>query len=321
MSELLSGQKLLDILRESDRIFSRDSWSQAQLKGSGYDLRLASDLLVIPPRPGDPGHKRFGRGQSKSSFTLAPGDSAVISTKEECTFDWNISAIIGPKFGLASKGLLVLQGMAAHPGYGRERTEDGEWAPKEHGERLFFIIVNVGPDYVTLQEGQDIAFLQIFEVEPPVEKKFVKNVGIEGLSDLFRTDDTSAYGGLRYFRMVKDVDEKVDTIKADVDYAKNAVNQVSNTSNMIVVFGVFLVSTTVLGFTLAILVNLIEKFSFQVGTVRGILSVALMVLYGLSTLISVVLVNSAVQKVISKEPAKHAPSETEAAKPAAPKST
>jgi deoxycytidine triphosphate deaminase len=300
MSELLSGQTLLDILKETERVFSKDSWRDTQLKGSGYDLRLAGDLLVIPPRPGDPRHERFGRGQTRSTFTLAPGDSAVISTKEECTFDWNISAIIGPKFGLASKGLLVLQGMAAHPGYGREQDESGEWVPKKYGERLFFIVVNVGPDYVTLQEGQEIAFLQIFEVEPPVEKEVVKNVGLEGLSSLFRTNE-GTYGGLRYFSMVRDLQDKVDAIKAEVAYATNAVNQVSNTSNMIVVFGVFLVSTTVLGFTLSILIDLIKKFSFQAGSLRGILSVALMVLYGITTLISVVLVNSAVQKVIRKE--------------------
>jgi deoxycytidine triphosphate deaminase len=307
MSELLSGRTLLDILEGSERIFSKDSWSRAQLKGSGYDLRLAGDLLVIPPSPGDPGHVRFGRGETKPGFTLAPGDSAVISTKEECTFDFDISALIGPKFGLASKGLLVLQGMAAHPGYGREKQE-GEWVPKEHGERLYFIVVNVGPDFVTLQEGETIAFLQIFEVEPPVTKEPVKNVGIDGLSGLFRTDSARADGGLRYFRMVKDVQDKVDAIDTKVNYAENAVDRVSNTSNMIVVFGVFLVSATVLGVALTMLVSLIEKFSFQMGSVRGVFSVTLMVLYGLSTLVSVVLVNSAVRRAVSKDPGKSTPS-------------
>lgn len=300
MSELLSGKKLLDILQRSERIFSKGSWSQAQLKGSGYDLRLAGDLLVIPPGPSDPGHVRFGRGETKPSFTLAPGDSAVISTMEECTFDFDISAIIGPKFGLASEGLLTLQGMAAHPGYGREER-GGKWVPKEYGERLYFIIVNVGPDYVTLQEGQAIAFLQIFEVEPPVKKAPVKNIGLDGLSGLFRTGSSGSDGGLRYFRMVRDMQEKVAAIETKVSYAENAVDRVANTSNMIVVFGVFLVSTTVLGFALAMLVSLIEKFSFQMGSLRGILSVALMVLYGLSTLVSLYLVNRAVQRVVGKK--------------------
>jgi deoxycytidine triphosphate deaminase len=299
MSDLLSGRTLLNILQRSERIFSKDSWHHSQLKGSGYDLRLAGDLLVIPPSPGNAGHVRFERGQAKPGFTLAPGDSAVVSTKEECTFDWNISAIIGPKFGLASKGLLVLQGMAAHPGYGREER-DGEWVPKEHGERLYFIVVNVGPDFVPLQEGQSIAHLQIFEVEAPIEREPVKNVGIDGLSELFRADNASGGGGLRYFRMVRDVEDKVNEIKSRVSYAETAVDRVSNTSNMIVVFGVFLVSTTVLGFTLAILVSLIEKFSFDIGSVRGVFSVALMVLYGVCTLISVVLVNSAVRRVIKR---------------------
>lgn len=304
MSKLLSGKTLYETLRYSDRIFSRDSWSKSQLKGSGYDLRLAGDLLVIPPSPGDPGHVRFGRGESKPSFALAPGDSAVVSTIEECTFDWNISAIIGPKFGMAARGLLVLQGMAAHPGYGRE-NRNGEWVPKEHGERLFFIVVNVGPDFVPLKEGESIAHLQISEVEQPLEKEPVKNVGIDSLSSLFRADDTDRDGGLRYFRMVRDVGDKVDSIIARVDNAEDKVDRVNNATNMIVVFGVFLVSTTVLGFTLTILVNLIEKFSFRVDSVPGALSVALMVLYGLSTVVGVYLVNSAVQKAVGNKADKH----------------
>ncbi len=306
MSEVLSGQRLLDIIKgDSERIFRKSSWDRKQLKGSGYDLRLAGDLLVIPPNPGDHDYEQYERGKFRRDFALAPGDSALVSTMEECTFDWNISAIIGPKFGLAAQGLLVLQGMAAHPGYGRER-QGNKWVPKEHGERLYFIIVNVGPNFVALQQGQDIAFLQIFEVDPPTVVAPVENVGFDRLGSLFRTDKAGAAGGLRYFRMVKDIEDKVNAIDVKVNYAKNSVDQVSNTSNMIVVFGVFLVSTTVLGFALAMLVNLIDKFSFHMGSVRGVLSVALMVLYGLSTVISVFLVNSAVQKVLKREKAEPA---------------
>jgi deoxycytidine triphosphate deaminase len=303
MGELLSGKKLFDILSRSERIFSKGSWSKDQLKGSGYDLRLAGDLLVIPPSPGDPGHVRFGLGEIKPSFTLAPGDSAVISTMEECTFDFNISAIIGPKFGLASMGILTLQGMAAHPGYGREER-GGKWVPKERGERLYFIVVNVGPDYVVMQRGQTIAFLQIFEVDSPVEKAPVKNIGIDGLSGLFRTDSARTDGGLRYFRMVRDVQDKVTAIDTKVSYVESAVDRVTNTSNMIVVFGVFLVSTTVLGFVLTMLVSLIEKFSFHVGSLRDELSVGLMTLYGASTVLSLILVNSAVRRAVGKKTTK-----------------
>jgi deoxycytidine triphosphate deaminase len=308
MSELLSGKTLLDILEGSERIFSKDSWSRNQLKGSGYDLRLAGDLLVIPPREGSPGHVRVARGESKPSFTLAPGDSAVISTKEECTFDFDISALIGPKFGLASQGLLVLQGMAAHPGYGR-RERFGKWIPKEHGERLYFIVVNVGPDPVTLREGDTIAFLQVFEVEPPVVKEPIKNVGIDGLSGLFRTDSAETDGGLRYFRMVKDIQDKVDALDSKIDAAESKVDLVSNASNLIVLFGVFLVSATVLGVALTALIPLIEKFSAPWNSLRGELSVALMAVYGLSVLISALVVTSAVRKVVGKNTRTSAPSQ------------
>ena len=310
MGELLSGQTLLDILKDSERIFSQDSWSRSQLKGSGYDLRLAGDLLVIPPSPGNPGHVRVARGQSKPSFTLAPGDSAVISPKEECTFDFDISALIGPKFGLASQGLLVLQGMAAHPGYGREE-QSGEWVPKAHGERLYFIVVNVGPDFVTLREGDTVAFLQIFEVEPPVTKEPVRNVGIDGLSGLFRTDTADTDGGLRYFRMVKDIQYKVDSFDDRIESANSKVDMVTNASNLIVLFGVFLVSTTVLGVTLTALVPLIEKFPPHWNSLRSWLTVVLMLVYGLSTLISVLVVTVAVWRVVKKATAS-APSQKSA---------
>lgn len=323
MGRLLSGSALAEALAEKDRVFRQDSWDPGQIRGAGYDLRLAGDLLVLPTKPGLSSYRAVDKGLGEvDEFTLAPGDSALISTIERCSFDFSISGTIGPKFRWSAKGLLVLHGAAVHPGYGREKSrETGEWLPK-HDERLYFIVANVGPDNITMRRGDAIAYMQIFEVEPADLKEPVQNVGYERLRDrLFRPEHDMADGGLAYFRIVKDLQQEVRSNNAEfqrewdkfrretesdmkdmqrrVTTAQTAVDRANNASNMVVVFGVFLVAVTALGFALSALVSLIERLPPQLGAGRVWLIGVLAVAYGASAVTGVVLVAVAVRKMLS----------------------
>jgi deoxycytidine triphosphate deaminase len=154
---LLSGEELLHALEEPDRIFRQGSWNSTKIRGAGYSVRLACDLLVVPTAPGDSRYRAIGPNDALKEFSLAPGDSALISTLEKFSFDFNISSTIADKFSMAAKGLLILHGGTAHPGYGRQKDhESGAWIPKDD-ERLYFIVVNVGPKEIYLREGDEIA--------------------------------------------------------------------------------------------------------------------------------------------------------------------
>ncbi|WP_069764454.1 hypothetical protein [Streptomyces sp. LUP47B] len=308
---LLSQQDLLTELRDSERIFRTGSWKPEQLLGAGYSVRLGDDLLVIPDNPGDSKYTAIKGDNVMPEFRLAPGDTALISTVEKFSFDFDVTATIGDRFGLAAKGLLVLHGSAVHPGYGREETapESGIWIPKAD-ERLYFIVANVGPKDITMREGEPIAYLQFFEIERAPEKS-VDNVGFDHLSTLFGAGRHTEDGGLSYFRNVKDLRTEIDNERSRIDEelsgmgrtiqinhaemnsrvtdAQTAVDRVTNTSNMIVVFGVFLIATTLLGIVLVMLGDLVDKLS-DMDTWKIALLSALATLYAGATVTGVVLV-------------------------------
>jgi deoxycytidine triphosphate deaminase len=297
-----------------DRVFRDGSWNPGQLRGSGYDLRLADDLLVIPAEPGSSGYKAVDKSTPPvGEFTLSPGDSALVSTIERFSLDFDVAATIGPKFRWSAKGLLVLQGTAVHPGYGRHLSAEGAWLPTED-ERLYFVVANVGPGNIVMRKGDPIAYLQIIDIEPPEEQVAVANVGFEFLRDrLFRAgQDGSTTGGLAYFRSVKDLQHAmtaetvrrehewsdfqrqmaadVTEVKRQVSEAQTTIDRVNNTSNMIVVFGVFLVAVTLLGITLTTLIDLVEKMPQHLSTTRLIIISGLASLYAVSTIAGTVLV-------------------------------
>jgi deoxycytidine triphosphate deaminase len=319
---LLSGGDLIRALEKPDHIFREHTWDKAGIRGAGYSVRLACDLMVIPipEKPGEAQYRPIRSKGEKKEFRLNPGDSALISTVEKFSFDFDVSATIVDKFSLAALGLLILHGGTVHPGYGRVKDPaSGTWVPKAD-ERLYFIVANVGPYEIYLREGDEIAYLQFFEVEPDETPQEIMNLGFEHLSGLFSADHGPEDGGLFYFRGVRDlrsdVDSKLASFKSDVDSklasfkeevtrqvgevqagigklssevnaTETALDRVSNTSNIIVVFGVFLISVTILGIALTSLTNLIENVPAHPGSGRLTVVVILAVLYGLSCVIGV----------------------------------
>lgn len=279
---LLSQQDLLTELQSSERIFRSTSWKPEQLLGAGYSVRLGDDLLVIPDNPGDSKYTAVKGNDVKPEFTLAPGDTALISTIEKFSLDFDITATIGDRFGLAAKGLLILHGSTVHPGYGREIDPENDGWRLKADERLYFIVANVGPKNITMRKGDAIAYLQFFDIERVPENP-VANVGFDHLSTLFGAGQHTEDGGLSYFRNVKDLRAEVESerqrfdteladmgrtieanhaeMKSRATDAQTAVDRVTNTSNMIVVFGVFLIATTLLGVVLVMLGDLVDKLS------------------------------------------------------------
>lgn len=306
---LLTGGDLTQALKKPDHIFREHTWDGAGIRGAGYSVRLACDLLVIPEKPGEAKYRPIRSKGEIREFPLKPGDSALISTVEKLSFDFDVSATIVDKFSLAARGLLILHGGTVHPGYGRVKDPVSDtWVPKAD-ERLYFIVANVGPDEIYLREGDEIAYLQFFKVEPPENPQEIVNLGFEHLSGLFSANRGTQDGGLSYFRGVRDlrsdVDSKltsfkeevtrqvgevqagIDKLSSEVNATETALDRVSNTSNIIVVFGVFLISVTILGIALTGLTNLIENLPAHSGSGRFTVVVILAVLYGLSCVIGV----------------------------------
>jgi len=304
---LLAGPALTEALGTPNRIFRDGSWALSQVKGAGYELRLADDLLVIPSQPGGDTYRTVRSGEPGiGEFTLNPGDSALVSTQEKFCLDFDISVLIGPKFRWSARGLLVLHGMVAHPGYGRIKTPSGEWIPKDD-ERLYVVLANVGPSPIYMRKGDPVAYVQFFEVQRPKELRQIDNFGFDYLREtLFGLQDPQS-PGLAYFRNIRDLKKSVSALEASVDQEVKLVNsriegmqiaidRVRNVTDNVVVFGVFLVGATILGIVLTTLIELIRDTPSHLGWPREALIVGLSVVYALAAVAGVALVGASVRR-------------------------
>ncbi|WP_147251998.1 hypothetical protein [Blastococcus sp. TF02-09] len=249
---LLAGERLKTALTDpGERIFRLGSWSHENVRGAGYDLRIATDLMVVPA-PG--GHVVYERGVHRhTEVILAPGETALFSTMERVSLDWDIAGNLGAKFSLLARGLMILTGLAVDPGYGRERLPNGVWAPADD-TRLNFLVANVGSDSVSLRPGTDsIAVLQLFEVAN-AERREVSSEGFDALKDRLFTD-TGGGTGLAYFQSVLSVRTKLAGLEQRVAAVNETVSRVQNASNALVSFGVYLVSSTILAAISAFLIE------------------------------------------------------------------
>jgi len=202
---------------------------------------------------------------------------------------------VGPKFSLASKGLLMLNGDAVHPGYGRKRNpKDESWYP-EDDVRLHFVVTNIGPDKIALFRGEPIAHLRLYSAESiPVESD-ARNQSFIKLAD--RLFDR----GSIYFRTIQDVGKEVEDTKSRLDRMEVraaahdiAINRVTDVQSLIIVFGVFLISATLLGVVLTALVNIFENLPSHLSSGREALIALFATIYGLSCTIGVILVVSVI---------------------------
>ncbi len=257
---LLAGSDLREVL--DHKVFVPGTWDPANVRGAGYDIRLSATGMIVPEGRNDDATRYFGpKNPRQLPFILEPGQTAVVSSEERFCLDFDIAGNIGLKFSLAAQGLLVLTGMALDPGYGRQLDDNDAWVAMVD-QRLHFVLANVGANPVALAPGRErIAFLQLFEIEP-VTPAAIPSLGWDALSEsLFdpSTSDTVLPGGLAYFRNVKDLALKVNKLERDVQDASASVDKIDKASNYVVVFGVFLVATTILGLVLNALTEAIGR--------------------------------------------------------------
>jgi deoxycytidine triphosphate deaminase len=273
---MLSGELLRNEIL-ADRVFVPGTWHESSLRTSGYNLRLASYPLVRPRRPNSPEYITHDKRNPSNEFFLAPGDSALISTAEAFALDFGISTMIGPQFKWSARGIIMLQGAVAHPGYGLIEQEDKSWRPT-NDVRLYFVIANIGPDEVAMRPGDQIAYLQFFSVTPEQNPVEVPSDGYQYLtSKLFSGDAPGDATGLYYFHNIRKLESRLDDVQSELEKqadasaaamkdlqgkvgeAQTSVDRVSNASDMVVVFGVFLVTVTLLGFVLTNLIGFLDK--------------------------------------------------------------
>src|ERR1700676_3917347 len=152
VSAVLAHDEILKRLHNGE-LFRENSWDPANIRAAAYDLRIASDFIIVPD-PNFPSGRRYRRGENREKpVILRPGEVAFFSTTERLCMPWDVSANIGIKFNYARRGILILTGLLVDPGFGMKRVDD-VWLAKQD-ERLHFLVANVGPNEIVMIPGKE----------------------------------------------------------------------------------------------------------------------------------------------------------------------
>jgi len=236
---LLARSRILERLRRGE-IFVQGTWTEASVRGTSYEVRIARDGLRVPAHD-DPYKGVYPRGKAcQRAVVLRPGEVAFVTSAECFCIPWDIGGIIGVKFSFVRSGILVHTGTGLSPGFGLTPTESGGWTAIGD-ERLHFFIANLSSREHVIQPGVDtIASLQFFAVDG--------NPGTRPAASSRELEDeylqVGEFSGLGFFSQLLDVEDRLSRRTADVE---RRLNTIETGTNNIVLFGVYIVAAAFLG--------------------------------------------------------------------------
>jgi hypothetical protein len=205
-------------------IFASGSGNRANIRAAKYYLTLGEDLLFLPG-----GEDYLSGHYRRHYFTLLPGQSAVISTKERVAMPEDLVGLIGSRYENSERGLLFFGGMIVDPGYGLRTDASNEVA----GEPLFITIANVSDKAIEMRPGKDfiasIAFLAL-EERPTGEAKKAYSIARPALDREEEIRDGMPFRPLGFV-------EELEKVKVELD-------KVSASTTQVVLFGVVVLSVT-----------------------------------------------------------------------------
>ena len=254
---------------EAGELFRPGTWLDTSLRRAGYDLRIASDVMVVPQHPGEVPTLRYPEGTHRTEpIRLEPGDSALVSSEERLAVPFDVGGNLGGTFSLIAQGVLVLTGLLLDPGYGMHRA-GGVVTPSDN-TRLHFLLACIGSDPVELQPGDVVAAVQFFQVEPMPPGEPLGSPGGRSLESRYFDPQAPArplvlFSAIRQARQeaeetdaqLKKLEARVNTQVAEFD-RRLAITE--GGSKQVTMFGVFLVSVTLLGAALVALVDTVTSF-------------------------------------------------------------
>jgi deoxycytidine triphosphate deaminase len=276
--EVLTGESLRAVLYDGTA-FDPTSIDEDCIGIASYDLRLARDMLIVPGSFDSEPMQVVEPGEhyDHRTLTLNPGQTAYVASEEHAQFDWTMSGTLGPKFSLTIEGLIILTGLLVDPGYGLCWSEGtGTWIPdRSPPRRLHFVLANAGSAPIALLPGKTaIVRIQLFRCEEPSEDFKQKAHYGDGWNE-FGARWRHSGAGLDYFatltpivaNLEKETKDALATVRTEIDIlrteVKNTDKIVQSTadgSQYVVVFGVYLLSATVFGVALNVVLSSLSDF-------------------------------------------------------------
>lgn len=231
-----------EIEARSGEIFHGGRFEPEYLRPAVYDLRVEVDPDADEPT---------GR-VSGGNLILGKGQRAVLRTYEAISMPWDLAGNIGVKHGQAAHGLFVSGGLFIDPGFGWSKPAGGE--AEATGDHIRVLATNLGRDPIPIRlgaKGDPVLGIQFIEVEPPLARTPVIGTPI----------DTAQ--GLAFFEDLELQREKSEAMGEDIEWIEAATDRV-------VVFGVFLVSATLVGAIVAFILALLGSGHLATNTVHAL---------------------------------------------------
>ena len=274
MGNLIERHELLKRLQEGE-IFREGSWEKNKLRYVGYDLRIADDFLILPNGEEDTGSNndvyKYNKGQKRDQIIyLKPGQTIFVSTKERICMPWDVYGNIGTKFRLVSKGILLFTGLMLEPGFGMEKINN-KWQPV-NDERIHFFLSNVGEkEFEIIPNETVVAAVQFFKINeiPESERNEVKVLyGNSFIKNMFKKPDFNS--GVVFFKKtndkisetnkkIEDTNSKINVLEQNINRLSTILTKVESGSNLILMFGIYLISVTIFGVAFASILSFIQK--------------------------------------------------------------
>ena len=222
---ILSGTEILNRL-ENGEIFDPDTWEKRCIKEASYTLRVARDGMHINGKTYSPG-KDF----PQKTVIVKPGNIAILSTVERLNMPKDLVGHQGIRFDYAASGLTGLMGIQVDPLYGAN----------VHDERLYLRFVNLSNDAVEITLGDAIFNIEFQKLWGEVDRESI--------------DERDGPRGPMWIRVLEQITNQRHPGWSFTTSVKEEVDRVEKVFQPLVMFGVFLVATTLLGVSLAILLS------------------------------------------------------------------
>lgn len=224
-----------------DEIFADGTGDPEMVRAAKYYLTLGDRVLILPD-----GKRVWENGRPhRRAFTLNPGETALVSTKERLSMPLDLAGIFGPTFGLSNHGIFFFGGMLVDPGYGRDRNgEVGSRDPMP----LTFYLANVGASSLQLKPGKDriasISFLSVegSTVSPAQLARGSADPDTMSPSDRMREEREEIF-------LSKELPGKALGLVGEITDIGKSLDKLEASVNQVVLFGVILLATTLVAIT------------------------------------------------------------------------
>ena len=219
---ILAQEEILKRLCAGD-IFRKGTWRKACLKEASYALRIADDALLIDGKFYDPGKNYEG-----DYITIEPGKIAILSTQEHLNMPQDLVGKVGIRLKYAHQGLTGLMGIQVDPLFGRDKPS----------ERLYIRVANLGNEMIQLSPGDEVFTFELHELVGTFPRRERESTWSR-MKDELRYQANSSWS---YTTRVQ------SNLLIETENLRNNLQP-------LVMFGVFLVAVSILGASIAVLLQ------------------------------------------------------------------